>query len=230
MDPDPRLIDGLLRLIELKDATTAAHTWRVVLYSRALAEKVGVEPQAIDRLTHAAALHDLGKIDVPDEVLKKPGALTPPERAVMQTHAALGHQRLLAMGVTCPIVLDLVRHHHERWDGSGYPDALRGEAIGVPARVFGVIDTFDAMTSARPYRLAVGDDAVARAIHELHRGRGSAYWPQAVDLFTDLWDSGELEWIHDHFNDAQVALVPAYTPVPAVRTRLAHPLVSPRST
>lgn len=225
MDLDPRLIESLLRLIELKDASTAAHSWRVVLYARALAERVGVEPDAVERLTRAAALHDLGKIDVPEDILRKPGPLTAPERAIMQTHALAGYQRLRDMQVTCRVALDLVRHHHERWDGSGYPDRLAGEAIAIPARVFGVIDTFDAMTSVRPYRAALGDDAVRRALGELHAGRGTAYWPQAVDLFVSMWETGELSWIHDHFNDASIAGLPGEAPLPSVPgPRLAHPL------
>lgn len=224
MNLEPHLIESLLRLIELKDACTAAHSWRVVLYARALAERVGVEHDAVERLTRAAALHDLGKIDVPDEILRKPGPLTPGERAVMQTHAAAGHQRLLDMQVSCHVALDLVRHHHERWDGSGYPDRLAGEAIAIPARVFGVIDTFDAMTSVRPYRAAVGEGAVQRALDELRAGRGAAYWPQAVDLFIAMWESGELAWIHDHFNDAAIANLPASHAVPSLPgPRLAHP-------
>ncbi len=217
MTLDDTVIQSMVRLIEVKDASTAAHTWRVVLYARALAERAGLTHQGVEKITRAAALHDLGKIDVPDEILKKPGPLTPDERAIMQTHAAKGHERLLAMGIDCPVMLDLVRHHHERWDGSGYPDALKGEAIGVPARVFAVIDSFDAMTSLRPYRTPA-PDAIPRALDELRKGRGSAYWPGAVDLFTDLWDRGELLWIHDHFHDTCAVSLPPFTAAPTVVT------------
>lgn len=221
----PELVQSLVRLIEMKDSVTASHTWRVVLYSRAIAEKAGVSAHMLEAITSAAAVHDVGKLDVPDEILLKPGPLTPDERAIMQTHTVKGHERLIALGVRCPVHLDLVRHHHERWNGSGYPDHLAGEEIAVAARMFGVIDTFDAMTSARPYRRAVGDDAVQRALQVLRTERGTTFWPEAVDVFVDLWNSGELNWIHEHFNDARPIPEPIYGGSAKVITgRMVHQL------
>lgn len=199
---EPVVVQSLVKAIERKDHSTAAHTWRVVLYTRALAEEFGVDHESVARLTTGAALHDVGKIDLPDEILQKPVPLTPEEYAVVKTHANLGHARLRSMEETDPLVLDLVKHHHERWDGQGYPDAMVGEHIALPARFFSVIDSFDAMTSLRPYRQDIGEAAADKAIAELESGRGNRYWPDAVDAFARLYRSGKLGWILNHFNDA----------------------------
>src|SRR5436190_9292254 len=110
----PQIVQALVRIIELKDACTAAHSWRVVLYTRALAEEARLPAELVGRLSFAAALHDMGKIDIPDEILQKPGPLLPGEFAVIKTHAPIGHERLVRMGETDPVMLALVRHHHER--------------------------------------------------------------------------------------------------------------------
>lgn len=197
----PDIVRALVKTIELKDLSTAAHTWRVVLYTRALAEAAGLDRGFIERLSYAAALHDVGKIDIPDGVLQKPGPLTPEEYRTMQAHTSLGHERLVRMGETDEVMLELVRHHHERWDGKGYPDGLAGEEIATGARYFAVIDSFDAMTSVRPYRTGVGHEAAERAVEELERGSGTRYWPEAVRSFTALYRGGALGWIGEHFND-----------------------------
>lgn len=191
----------LLRLVEVKDASTAAHTWRVALYAQALAESMEMEIPVVQRVMRAAALHDVGKIDVPREILTKPGPLTDDERAIMQQHTVNGHARLLRMGEDDQLALDVVRSHHERIDGSGYPDGLKGESIPVAARMFAVIDTFDAMTSVRPYRAQTDQSATSRALAELHMHAGAWYCPEAVDRFTSLYASGRLAWIQKHYND-----------------------------
>ncbi len=197
----PDIFEALIKTIELKDATTAAHTWRVVLYTRALAEAFGVDAETLQRVTQAAALHDVGKIDVPDEILQKPGALTPAEFEVIKTHTVLGHERLVRMGEDDPILLEFVRHHHERVDGAGYPDGLSGEQIPAGPRYFAVIDSFDALTSVRPYRAAVGEGAARRALEELEASVGTRYCAGCVEVFTKLHRSGELDWIAEHFSD-----------------------------
>jgi energy-coupling factor transport system substrate-specific component len=202
-------VQSLVRQIELKDLSTAAHTWRVVLYTRAVAERLAVDHALMPRITHAAALHDVGKLDIPDSILQKPGKLTDDEFAVIKSHTTRGYDRLKALGETDEAVLNFVRHHHERWDGKGYPDALAGEAIPLGPRFFAVIDSFDAMTSIRPYRMEIDDAAVRRAIEELRAGRATRYWPDAVDVFTELYETGELDWIHEHFNDR--CELPAYS-------------------
>jgi HD-GYP domain-containing protein (c-di-GMP phosphodiesterase class II) len=202
----PDLVEALVKTIELKDLSTAAHTWRVVLYTRALAEAFDIPHDRIATLTMAAALHDLGKLDIPDEVLRKPGRLTDAEFEIIKTHPALGHERLRRMDETEPVVLDLVRHHHERIDGTGYPDRLAGEAIPVSARYFAVIDSFDAMTSLRPYRTQVGPAAAERAVEELHAGIGTRYDAESVAAFDRLYRGGELGWILEYFNDTTCAV------------------------
>ena len=196
-------IQALLEAIELKDQSTAAHTWRVVLYSRALADEAGLRPDEVDRVMYAAALHDVGKLGVSGTVLTKPGPLTDAERAAMQRHTTLGHEILLGMGADDPLMLDLVLQHHERWDGLGYPYGLKGEQIAVAARRFAVVDSFDAMTSIRPYRAVVGAEAGERALRELEAGIGTRYWGPAVDGFARLYRTGNLDWIRDHFNDVK---------------------------
>lgn len=191
----------MVRQIEKKDLSTAAHTWRVVLYTRALTEAAGLPAPLITRLVHGAALHDIGKIDIPDEILQKPGPLTAQERRIMERHPSLGYERLLAMGEDDEVILNLVRHHHERFDGAGYPDALDGERIPVEARYFSVIDTFDALTSLRPYRTEVGEQAARIAVVELQAGMGTQYDPKCVEMFTRLYEGGTLDWILHYYND-----------------------------
>lgn len=198
---DPQILQALLSALELKDVATAAHTWRVTLYTRALAERFDTDADTLRRLTYAAALHDVGKIDIPESILRKPGPLTHAEFEVIKTHPVRGHERLLVMGVEDEILLDLVRHHHERWDGQGYPDGLAGEAIPMGARFFTVIDTFDALTSFRSYRQDVGEDAAERAIEILQAESGRRYWPEAVTEFVALQRTGNIDWIRNHFND-----------------------------
>ena len=206
----PEQVWPLLRAIEEKDSTTGAHTWRVVLYTRLLAETIGVDRDIVDRIGLAAALHDLGKIDIPDRILKKPGRLTSEEFRVIQTHTTAGHQRLVDMGVTDEVVLDLVRHHHERLDGSGYPDGLSGDSCRLGARLFSIIDTFDAMTSVRAYRAEVGPEAAEKALHELEAHMGQWYCPEGVRVFAALYRDGKLDWIMQHFNDS--AETPSFSP------------------
>lgn len=198
---DPQILQALLSALELKDVATAAHTWRVTLYTRALAERFDTDSDTLRRLTYAAALHDVGKIDIPASILRKPGPLTNAEFEIIKTHPIRGHERLLVMGETDEIILDLVRHHHERWDGLGYPDGLAGEAIPLGARFFTVIDTFDALTSYRSYRQEVGEAAAERAIEILQEESGRRYWPPAVQEFVALHRAGQIDWIRNHFND-----------------------------
>jgi HD-GYP domain-containing protein (c-di-GMP phosphodiesterase class II) len=207
----PETIQALLEAIELKDQSTAAHTWRVVLYSRALAEEAGLSGEDLERVMYAAALHDVGKLGVSGSVLSKQGKLTDEERLAMQKHTTLGQELLLGLGADDPLMLDLVLQHHERWDGLGYPLGLKGERISVPARRFAVVDSFDAMTSIRPYRTEVGPEAGERALHELEEGVGTRYWGPAVESFARLYRTGQLDWIRDHFNDLKAP--PRFGPV-----------------
>lgn len=221
----PETLDALLTLVQHKDAATAAHTWRVALYALALAESAGLERDEHPRMMRAAVLHDVGKIDLPRSILAKPGRLTEAERAVIRTHPEAGERRLRAMGERDPIILAVVRSHHERLDGTGYPDGLHGDEIPEVARWFAVIDSFDAMTSLRPYRTDVGAAAADRAIDELESRAGTWYCPAAVRCFADLLRGGELTWVLHHLNDehslVELPPVPDAARVRAARERLA---------
>ncbi|MGQ0628889.1 MAG: HD-GYP domain-containing protein [Phycisphaerales bacterium] len=214
---DDFAVARVVREIEDKDHSTAAHTWRVVLYTMALAERAGVASAVVERLIRGAALHDIGKLDVPAAILQKPGALTPEEFSIIKTHAALGHARLEAAGETDPLLLALVRNHHERMDGTGYPDGLAGESVPLAARYFAVIDAFDAMTSLRPYRRETGVRAAEHAFEELHSHRDTWYCGEAVMLLHDTYRTGKLHWILEYWNDA--CLVPAFGTASVVRPR-----------
>jgi len=200
MDRD--ILIALVRIVDIKDGLTGAHTARVALYSQALAEATGLKEAEVYRVMRAAALHDIGKIDIPDHILGKPGRLTDQEYAIIQQHAVWGYERLARMGEDDPVILSVVRSHHERVDGSGYPDGLAGPAIHPAALCFAVVDTFDAMTSIRPYRTDLGPDAAQRAIEELNQHAGTWYCPDAIEALTRLYRAGKLDWIMRHQNGA----------------------------
>jgi putative nucleotidyltransferase with HDIG domain len=208
-----------VRDLEVKDLSTAAHTWRVVLYARALAEDAGVAPAMLDRITYGAAVHDIGKLNTPDHILQKPGPLTPAEFEIIKRHPQDGYQLLSQSGESDQVVLDMVHYHHERVDGLGYPDGLKGEAIPRAARYFSVVDTFDALTSIRPYRKQIGHGAAEQAITELRAGMGTRYCNDAVERFSRLFLSGQIEWILNHFNDS--------CPVPEIAALTNASIISP---
>ncbi len=139
--------------IEAKDPYTNGHCGRLSRYSVALGRALGLSPDYLKALHRGGILHDLGKIGVPDAILLKPGPLTPLERAVIQSHPVIG-ERICAPLKSLSLVLPIIRHHHERWDGSGYPDGLAGEAIPLTARILQVADIYDAFTTQRPYKPA----------------------------------------------------------------------------
>jgi putative two-component system response regulator len=195
------IVSALVKAVELKDDSTAAHTWRVALYTQALAEAAGATHRRVEGLMKAAALHDVGKIDIPGEILAKPGRLEAAEYEVIKSHAVLGYERLARMGEADASVLGLVRSHHERLDGSGYPDGLKGDQIPLEAKWFAVIDTFDAMTSLRPYRRDVGPAAAIAAFEELEAQSGRWYCAEAVELMRRLYRGGALDFILRYFND-----------------------------
>lgn len=196
------LANALGRAVELKDMSTAAHTWRVTMYAQAIGEAAGMPNDELMRFMTGAVVHDLGKLDIPDKILQKPGRLDAEEYACIQTHTTLGFDRLCRLNVTDPLILNVVRSHHERLDGSGYPDNLAGDAIPIEAKRFAIIDGFDAMTSLRPYRSDVGVEAAKRALTELKDHRDTWYDSESVDLFNDLFESGHLDSILHHLNDA----------------------------
>lgn len=174
--------------IERKDPYTAGHARRVTSFSLLLGMELGLSKQELADLWLAAALHDVGKMFVSDAILQKPGPLTPEEAALMKTHPAAG-ARILA-GVRGPVgATGAIRHHHERYDGRGYPDGLRGDEIPLLARIIAVADTYDAMTSHRPYREALSPQQAER---EIAACAGTQLCPVVVRAFQSLVDNGLL--------------------------------------
>ena len=173
-------IETLAMAIDAKDQITHGHIRRVQHYAVGLAKRVGITEQAqISAIEAASLLHDMGKLAVPEYILNKPGKLTPAEFDRMKLHASVGADILSAINFPYPVV-PIVRHHHENWDGTGYPDGLKGSAIPIGARILSVVDCFDALTSDRPYRPRLAD---ADAIRILHQRRGTMYDPLIVDAF-----------------------------------------------
>lgn len=175
-------IQALAAAVDAKDPYTQGHSRRVAEYASDLARRLGLSKADIDLIYITGTLHDVGKIGVPDSVLKKPGRLDEEERAVMETHPALGEvivRKVPALAAALPGV----RHHHERWDGNGYPDKLAGEEIPFLGRILAVADTFDAMASDRPYRAGM---AVMIALDEIERNAGVQFDPRLASAFVAM--------------------------------------------
>jgi len=183
------MVTALAAALEAKDPYTCGHSERVTRYAVQLAWKVGLDSREIENLTLAGQLHDIGKIGIREEVLNKPGKLTDEEFDHIKSHPLTGVQILQKVD-SLAAALPIVRHHHERYDGKGYPDGLAGEDIPLPARVVAVADAFDAMTSSRAYRSAL---PTAEARRRLLEGSGTQFDTELVEVFVGLLDSGELQ-------------------------------------
>jgi response regulator RpfG family c-di-GMP phosphodiesterase len=173
------LLNGLVSALDLRDSETQWHSRRVGLYARRLAEELGVAGRDLEDLERGAMLHDIGKIGVRDAVLLKPGPLDEAEWAEMKRHPALGYEILKGIGFLERARL-IPLHHQERWDGSGYPAGLKGDEICLGARVFSVVDAYDAITSDRPYRKA-GSYETARG--EITALAGQQFDPRVVEAW-----------------------------------------------
>jgi len=175
-------VKALAEAVEAKDPYTRGHSDRVTKYALAIGRKLGLDEEELKILEHAAALHDVGKIGVPDSILSKPDKLTPAEYELVKRHAEMG-ERILKPVRSFDKVCQIVRHHHESFDGSGYPDGLAGEEIPLLARILAVADAYDAMTSDRPYRAAFSPDEARRRIEE---GKGKQFDPRVCDAFLEV--------------------------------------------
>jgi len=149
----PPAVKSLIMATESKDVYTAGHNFRVTIYALSIAEEMGLPPEMCRALVMGTIVHDVGKIKIPDEILNKPGRLTPEERAIIEQHPVIGYEMCRKLGFMQD-ELEVIRHHHEKWDGSGYPDGLRGGEIPLLARIAAVADVYDAVTSSRSYRQA----------------------------------------------------------------------------
>ena len=176
------VIRTLALAVEARDPYTEGHSTRVAGYAGALAREVGLTREEQEMIRHGCLLHDIGKINVPDLILRKPGSLEEEEYSLMRRHPEIGEQICRPLIFARPF-LDIIRHHHERWDGKGYPDGLRGEEISFSARIAAVADAWDAMTSDRPYRKAL---PLQVAMQRLKDGAGSQWDPAMVDAYLRL--------------------------------------------
>jgi putative nucleotidyltransferase with HDIG domain len=185
-------LQALSNALDVRDSETEGHSRRVVEYMELIIAELALPHAQLPTLRRGALLHDIGKIGVPDNVLRKPAALSDAEWTIMKRHPDHG-ARIIAQIPFLEDVSRIVRHHHERWDGAGYPDSLAGEAIPLGARIFAVADSFDAMTSDRPYRRAM---SVADARSEVARCSGTQFDPQVADAFARIPET-RLEAIAD---------------------------------
>lgn len=175
--------------VDAKDDYTKGHSMRVAAYAGLLARRLGWSDEDVQNIYYVAMLHDVGKIGVPDAVLNKPFRLTDVEFRLIKEHTMMGAEILNDFKMF-PNVSVGAKYHHERYDGKGYPEGLAGESIPLVARVIGVVDSYDAMTSNRVYRRRLGDDVV---LQELLKGKGTQWDPELVDIFVELLQEGALE-------------------------------------
>jgi putative two-component system response regulator len=174
--------------VEAKDPYTNNHCDRLSRYSVALGGRLDLPPEQLKALHRGGILHDLGKVGVPDSILLKPGPLNEVERAVIREHPAIG-ERICAPLKSLRLVLPIIRRHHERWDGSGYPDGLAGDAIPLTARILQCVDIYDALRTARPYKPALSEEKTFSILRE-ETARG--WWdPNTVETFIALMSNGD---------------------------------------
>ncbi len=189
----------LATIVEARDTDAGLHLKHIRHYSRELALYLALDERTANEIAYAAMIHDVGKAQVPDVVLKKPGPLTAAERREMQRHTIWGDALLSESEEFCT-ASQVARWHHERWDGSGYPDGLAGEAIPLAARIVAVADVYDALISRRPYKPPwAPDDAIA----EIQELRGTHLDPAIVDAFIELYDAGVLAEIDARIHDGE---------------------------
>jgi len=178
-----RAAASLAHAVDARDAYTGSHSYMVGELSARVAKRMGLETEQVELARLAGSLHDLGKLAIPEEILRKPGPLNEAERLVLERHPQIGFRMLDSLGVEP--VASWVLHHHERWDGDGYPDRLGGEAIPLGSRILFVADAYDAMTTDRVYRSKLSHD---RAIAELERCAGTQFDPDIVCAFKEEFD------------------------------------------
>ena len=190
-------VQALAGAIDAKDRYTKGHSARVAEYSVLIARELGWDKERIDKLRYAALLHDVGKIGIPDAVLNKPGRLSDIEFGIIKSHTTTGCE-ILSNISTVEDAVDVARHHHERFDGTGYPDRLSEHSISEMARIVCIADAYDAMNSKRIYRNSLPEEVI-RA--ELVRGRKTQFDPEVLDVFLRLFDEDKLQQTKEKFRD-----------------------------
>lgn len=208
-DANLATLSALGSAVATRDRETGTHNLRVTLYAVRLAEAVGTGQAEIRGLIKGAFLHDVGKLAIADAILRKPARLTEAERRAMKQHVLRGVE-IVQRHAWLHDALDVVRSHHERWDGEGYPDGLRGPEIPVAARIFAIVDVFDALTTARPYH---GASDFAEALATLAEDRGKAFDPKLLDVFLDqapALEQGPSSWGEERLQEAVDALLRRY--------------------
>ena len=179
----------LSNAIEVRDQYTRDHVDRVMAYAMILAEELGWQDKQLEQLRFGSILHDIGKIHIRETILRKQGRLTDEEWEEIKRHPLTGFEMIKGIPFLTP-ALPVVRHHHERWDGHGYPDGLEKDDIPLAARIVAVSDSFDAMTTSRPYRAA---RAPQDAYEEILSNAGTQFDPQVVEAFRRAWESGRIQ-------------------------------------
>lgn len=183
LDSSESMLFALARMVEAKDKNTGDHCSRLAHISVVLGMAIGLEPEYLMALRRGGVLHDIGKLGIPDSILLKPGKLTEDEWLVMRRHPEMG-ARLVKDLKSMQLTLPIIRHHHERWDGEGYPDGLAGKSIPLLARVFQIADIYDALTNERPYKPAMPREQVIRILEE----EADMGWrdPELIVVFLDI--------------------------------------------
>lgn len=176
------LVKALMKTLEVKDYITEGHAERMEELAIKMGEKLNLSQSFMDRLKLLAKFHDIGKVGIPDSILKKPGSLTYEEMKVMRTHCGIG-ERIASVSAELEKISKLILMHHEKWDGTGYPLGLTGDEIPIECRILGIVDAFDAMTNDRPYRKAL---SYKQAIDEIIRCSGTQFDPSLVSVFINL--------------------------------------------
>jgi len=179
---------GLANALEAKDPYTRGHSDRVAAYAAAIAFEMDLPPAQVEQIRLSALLHDVGKIGVDDRIIRKPTALSEEEFRIMKTHPIKGAAIMSAIPQLADVIPGM-KYHHEKWSGGGYPEGLRGEQIPMQARIVTVADTFDAMTTTRPYQQAMETDYVVERIKQF---AGARYDPVVVAAFVQAYEKGKL--------------------------------------
>ncbi len=173
------LIDIIFATLDARDSYTFEHSYRVAKYSEIIAKNMGLSSEDHEKVHYAAHLHDIGKIGIPDSILNKPGILSVEDRKIMQSHSKIGYDVLNRIPMFVEIA-DIVLHHHERYDGLGYPNGIKGVSIPLGSRIIAVADSFDAMTSTRTYRKSI---CFKEAAVEINKHSGDQFDPDVVEYF-----------------------------------------------